>query len=120
VLEGKILGYAKIAITTDHFISKVLLIDLLDYNLLSVSQLCEMSYNCLFTNKGVTVLRRSDGFYAFSGILRGRVYLMDFIPEEMELDKCLIAKSNMGWLSHHRLPHVSMRNLHKLQKRMTS
>jgi hypothetical protein len=41
---------------------------------------------------------------------------MDFIPEEMELDICLIAKTNMGWLSHHRLPHVGMRNLHKLQK----
>jgi hypothetical protein len=37
-----------------------------------------------------------------------------FIPEEMELDKCLIAKTNMGWLWHHRLAHVGLRNLHKL------
>jgi transposase InsO family protein len=41
---------------------------------------------------------------------------VDFIPEEMELDKCLITKTNMGWLWHHRLAHVGMRNLHKLQK----
>jgi hypothetical protein len=68
--EGRVLGYGKIAITIDHSISKVLLVDSLDYKLLSVSQLCEMSYNCLFTNKGVIVFRRCDGFYAFSGILK--------------------------------------------------
>jgi hypothetical protein len=94
--EGKVLGYGKIAITTDHSIFKVLLVESLDYNLLSISQLCEMDYNCMFTNKGVTVFRRSDGSYIFSCILRGKLYLVDFIPEEMELDKCLIAKTNMG------------------------
>jgi hypothetical protein len=114
--EGKVFGYDKIAITTDHSISKVLLIDSSDYNLLSVSQLCEMGYNCLFTNKGVTVSRRCDGSYAFSGILKGKLYLVDFNSEELELDKCLIAKTNMGWLWHHRLAHFGMRNLHKLQK----
>jgi hypothetical protein len=112
--EGKVLGYGKIAITTDHFISKFLLIDSLDYNLLSVSQLCEMSYNCLFTNKGVTVFRRSDDSYAFSGILKGKLYLLKFNPEELELDKCLIVKNNMGWLWHRRLALVGMKNLHKL------
>jgi hypothetical protein len=96
--EGKVLRYGKIAITTDHYISKVLLVDSLDYNLLSISQLCEMGYNYLFTNKGVTVFRRCDGSYAFSGILKGKLYLVDFNPEELELDKCLIAKANMGWL----------------------
>jgi hypothetical protein len=35
--NGKVLGYGKIAITTDHSISKVLLVELLHYNLLSVS-----------------------------------------------------------------------------------
>jgi hypothetical protein len=112
--EGKILGYGKIAITTDHSISKVLLVDSLDYNLLSISQLCEMNYNCLFTNKSVAICRRSDDSYAFRGILRGKLYLMNFNPEEMELDKCLIAKTNMDWLWHRRLAHIDMMNLHKL------
>jgi hypothetical protein len=56
--QGKVLGHGKITITTEHSISKVL-VESLDYNLLSVSQLCEMGYNCLFTNKGVAVFRRS-------------------------------------------------------------
>jgi hypothetical protein len=36
--QGKILGYDKIAITTDHSISKVLLVESLDYIFLSISQ----------------------------------------------------------------------------------
>jgi hypothetical protein len=75
-----------------------------------------MGYNYLFTNKGVTIFRRCDGSYAFSGILKGKLYLMDFNPEELELDKCLIVKTNMGWLWHRRLAYIGMRNLHKLQK----
>jgi hypothetical protein len=114
--QGKVLGFGKIAITTEHSISKVLLVKSLDYNLLFVSQLCEMGYNCLFTDKGVTVFRRNDGSFAFKGVLRGKLYLVDFIPEEVELDRCLIAKTNMSWLWHRRLAHVGMRNLHKLQK----
>jgi hypothetical protein len=66
------------------------------YNLLSVSQLRYMGYNCLFTNKGVTIFKKCDGFYAFSGILKGKLYLVDLNLEELELDKCLIAKTNMG------------------------
>jgi hypothetical protein len=112
--QGQVLGFGKIAITIEHSISKVLLIESLDYNLLSISQLCEMCYNCLFTDKGVTVFRRSDGSFTFKGVLRGKLYLVDFISEEVELDRCLIAKTNMGWLWHRRLAHVGMRNLHKL------
>jgi hypothetical protein len=112
--HGQVLGFGKIAITTEHSISKVLLVESLDYNLLSVSQLCERGYNYLFTIKGVTVFRRSDGSFAIKGVLRGKFYLVDFIPEEVELDRCLIAKTNMGWLWHRRLAHVDIRNLHKL------
>jgi hypothetical protein len=114
--QGKVLVHGKIAITIEHSISKVLLVESLDYNLLSLSQLCEMGYNCLFTNKSVTVFRRSGGSFAFKGVLRGKLYLVNFVPEEVELDKCLITKRNMGWLWHHRLAHVGMRNLHKLQR----
>jgi hypothetical protein len=114
--QDQFLRFGKIAITIEHLISKVLLVESLDYNLLSISQLCEMGYNCLFTNKGVTIFRRSDGSFAFKGVLRGKLYLVDFIPEEVELDRCLIAKTNMDWLWHQRLAYVGMRNLNKLQK----
>jgi hypothetical protein len=73
-----------------------------------------MGYNCLFTDIGVTVFRRSDDSVAFKGVLEGQLYLVDF--NRAELDTCLIAKTNMGWLSHRRLAHVGMKNLHKLLK----
>jgi hypothetical protein len=44
----------------------------------------------------VTVFRRSDGSYAFSDILKGKLYIVNFNPEELELNKCIIAKINMG------------------------
>jgi hypothetical protein len=93
--QGQVLGFGKIAITMEHSISKVL-VKSLDYNLLSILQLYEMCYNFLFTNKGVTIFRRSDGSFAFKSVLREKLYLVDFIPEEVELDRCLIAKTNMG------------------------
>jgi transposase InsO family protein len=89
---------------------------LMFYNLLSVSQLCKMGYNCLFTDVGVIVFRRSDDSVAFKGVLDGQLYLVDFNDNQAELDTCLIAKTNIGWLWHRRLAHVGMKNLHKLLK----
>jgi hypothetical protein len=106
----------KIAISPDHSISDVFLVDSLDYNFLSVSQLCKMGYNCLFTDIGVIVFRRSDDSIEFKRVLDGQLYLVDFNDNKAELDTCLIAKTNMGWLWHHRLAHVGMKNLHKLLK----
>jgi hypothetical protein len=112
--QSLVKGLGKIAISPDHSISNVFLVDSLDYNLLSVSQLCKMGYNCLFTDIGVNVFRRSDDLVAFKGVLEGQLYLVDF--NRAELDTCLIAKTNMGWLWHRRLAHVGMKNLHKLLK----
>jgi hypothetical protein len=111
--QGLVKGLGKIAISLDHSISSVFLFDSLDYNLLSVSQLCKMGYNCLFTDIGVTVFR-SDDSIAFKGVLDGQLYLVDFNDNKAELDTCLISKTNMGWLWHRRLTHVGIKNLHKL------
>ena len=56
-----------------------------------------MGYNCLFTDIGVTVFRRSDDSVAFEGVLEGQLYLVDF--NRAELDTCLIAKTNMAGLA---------------------
>jgi hypothetical protein len=114
--QGLVKGLGKIAISSDHSISNVFLVDSLDYNFLSVSQLCKMGYNCLFTDVCVIVFRRSDDSIAFKGVLDGQLYLVDFNDNQAKLDTCLIAKTNMGWLWHHRPAHVGMKNLHKLLK----
>jgi hypothetical protein len=95
--QGKVKGLGKIAITIEHSIFNVFLVESLMYNLLSVSQLCHMGYNCLFTNIDVSVFR-SDGSLAFKGVLDSKLYLVDFLKDNVDLDACLIAKINMGWL----------------------
>jgi hypothetical protein len=45
--QGLVKGLGKIDISPDHSVSNVFLVDSLDYNLLSVFQLCKMGYNCL-------------------------------------------------------------------------
>ena len=59
-----------------------------------------MGYNCLFTDKDVTVTRREDSSIAFMGHLKGKVYIVDFSMEKVEPKTCLMAKSDLGWLWH--------------------
>jgi hypothetical protein len=108
--QGLVKGLGKIAISPDHYISNVFLVESLGYNLLSISQLCKMSYNCLFTDVDVIVFRRNDDSLAFKEVLDC------FTDNNSKLDTCLIAKTNMGWLWHRRLAHVGMKNLYELLK----
>ncbi|XP_066159889.1 uncharacterized protein [Oryza sativa Japonica Group] len=114
--KGKVMGLGNIAISNDLSIANVLLVKSLNYNLLSVSQLCSMGYNCLFTDVDVTVYRRNDSSVVFKGVLKGKLYLVDFSSSKAKHETCFVAKSNTGWLWHRRLAHVGMRNLHKLLK----
>jgi hypothetical protein len=59
-----------------------------------------MGYKLSFYDVGVTDFRRSDDFVDFKGVLEGQLYLVDFNDNNAELDTCLIAKTNMGWLWH--------------------
>jgi len=114
--KGEVIGLGKIALAHDNSITNVYLVETLGYNLLSVSQLCGMGYNCLFTNESVTVFRRDNSSIAFTGQLKGKVYIVDFSMEMVEPKTCMVAKSAMDWLWHRRLAHVGMRSLTKLQK----
>ena len=64
----------------------------------------------------MTIYRREDSSIAFTGHLKGKLYLVDFTIDRVTPETCLVAKSSMGWLWHRRLAHVGMRNLAKLQK----
>jgi hypothetical protein len=114
--KGDVFGLGKVAITLEHSITNILHVDSLSYNLLSVSQLCEMGYNCLFMDKDVEVFRREDSFIVFTGRLKNKLYLVDFNKSKAKLETCLVAKSSMCWLWHRRLAHVGMRDLAKLLK----
>jgi hypothetical protein len=114
--KSEVIGVGNIPISDHQSLSNVLLVDSLSYNLMSVSQLCGIGYNCLFTDVDVKILIREDSSVAFTSRLKGKLYLIDFTTSRVTPETCLVAKSDKGWLWHRRLAHVGMRNLAKLQK----
>jgi len=84
--KGDVIGLGKLAITLEHSITNVLHVDSLSYNLLSVSQLCEIGYNCVFSDKGVEVFKREDSSIVFTGRLKNKLYLVDFNKSKAKLD----------------------------------
>jgi hypothetical protein len=93
-----VLGTGNIDLKSKFSLSKVLLVESLGYNLLSISQLCASGFNFLFTNEGVTIIRRNVGSVAFKGVLKRKLYLVNFSQKKAQLDTCLVAKSSLGWL----------------------
>jgi hypothetical protein len=54
--KGKVKGLGKIAISNDMSISNVLLVESLDFNLLSAAQLCDLGFKCIFGSNDVEVV----------------------------------------------------------------
>ena len=114
--KGKVKGLGKVAISNDHSISNVLYVASLSFNLLSVGQLCDLGFQCLFTEKEVAVLKKDDDQVVFKGFRYNNLYLVDFTIEDANLKTCLFTKTSLGWLWHRRLAHVGMSSLKKLLK----
>jgi transposase InsO family protein len=114
--KGKVEGLGKIAISNDMSISNVLLVESLNFNLLSVAQLCDLGFECTFGKESVKVTRVDDASLIFKGFRYGSIYLVDFNDDDTQLTSCLLSKSSMGWLWHRRLGHVGMKQLNKLVK----
>jgi hypothetical protein len=106
----------RIAISNDHSISNVLLVEKLNFNLLSVAQLCDLGFKCIFGVDDVEIVIADGSNLIFKGFRYENLYLVDFNTEEAHLSTCLLIKSSMGWLWHIRLGHVGMKQLNKLVK----
>ena len=109
--KGKVKGLGKIAISNDLIISNVLLVESLNFNLLSVAQLCDLGFKCNFGSDDVEIISVDGSNLIFKGFRYGNLYLVDFNDESAQLSTCLMTKSNLGWLWHRRLGHVIMKQL---------
>jgi hypothetical protein len=76
--KGKVQGLGKVAISNDHSISIVLYVASLSFNLLLVGQLCDLGFQCLFTEKKVIVSKKDDEQVIFKGFRYNNLYLVDF------------------------------------------
>ena len=91
--KGKVKGLGKVEISNDHSISNVLCVASLSFNLLSVGQLCDLGFQCLFTEKEVVVSKKDDKQVIFKGFRYNNLYLVDFTSEDANLKTCLFK----GW-----------------------
>ena len=94
--KGKVKGLGKVAISNDHSISNVLYVASLSFNLLSIGQLCDLGFQCLFTEKEVVVSKKDDEQVIFKGFRYNNLYLVDFTSEDANLKTCLFTKTTLG------------------------
>ena len=57
---GKVVDLDKVAITKDLSISNVLLVESVNFNLLSIAQLCDLGLICTFSDSEVVVTSKKD------------------------------------------------------------
>jgi hypothetical protein len=116
-IRGRVAGLARIVITKDFSILNVLYVESLNFNLLSVAQLCDFGLMCSFDKYGVKVFHEKDKSLVFKDFRYGHIYLVDFFEKEANSMICLFSKTSLGWLWHRRIAHIGMTNLKKAHKR---
>ncbi|XP_070040640.1 uncharacterized protein [Nicotiana tomentosiformis] len=91
-LKGKIVGTGTVPFNKNCNITEVYVVDGLNYNFLSISQLCDSRYEVKVKKKGCAIEDESDGHI------------------------CLTSMSDDPWLWHKKLGHASMHLIDKLPK----
>jgi hypothetical protein len=74
----RIIGLSRIAITKVLYISNVLFVEPLRFNLLSVAQLCDLGLTCIFNKYGVIVFHEKDKSLVFKGFRYGHFYIIHY------------------------------------------
>jgi hypothetical protein len=93
--KGKVKGLGKIAIFNDLNISNVL-VEILNFNLLSVAQLCDLDFKCIFGVDDVEIISVDGSNLIFKRFRYENLYFVDFNAREAQLSTCLLTKSRMG------------------------
>ena len=73
-------------------------VESLNYNLLSVAQLCDLRFKCIFGVEDVDIISVDVSNLIFKGFRYENLYLVDVNTSEAQLSTCLCTKSSMGWL----------------------
>jgi hypothetical protein len=76
--KDKVKGFGKIAISNDLSISNVLLVESLNFSLLSVAQLCDLGFKSIFGVDDVEIISVDGSNLIFKGFRYENLYLIDF------------------------------------------
>ena len=91
--KSKVLGLGRVAISKDRHMDKVMLVESLGFNLMSVSMLCDLDMIVIFGKFRYLVLMASDKTQVFEGYRSGDLYMVDFSTGP-QLATCLLAKAS--------------------------
>jgi hypothetical protein len=83
--KGMVKGLGKIAISNDLSISNVLLVESLNFNLLSVAQLCDLGFKHIFGVDDVEIICVDGSYLIFKGFRYENLYLVDFNASDAQL-----------------------------------
>ena len=114
--KGNILGKGTIGNSSSPLIEDVLLVENLNYNLMSVSQLCDKGFKVIFMSSKCIIMDSFSDDIIFVGKRFENVFTID-IDVARDVDKCFVSISNESWLWHRRLGHANMDLLNKLSTR---
>jgi hypothetical protein len=76
----------------------VLLVESLNFNLLSMAQLCDFGFKCIFGVDDVEIISVDGSNLILKGFRYENPYLVGFNASDAQLSTCLFTKSSMGWL----------------------
>jgi hypothetical protein len=106
--QSEVLGLGKVVVALDISLVDVMLVETLDYNLLSIRALVKMGF-VIFIDYDIVVLLWSKSLkFAFVGHIENNLYVVDFLRKTTRSAMCLFGKADVGWLWHRRLAHVNM------------
>ena len=102
-----ILEIGNVGKVSSTLIENACLVEILKYNLIKISQLCDKGYKVVFDKSRCVIENACDDKILFVGNRCGNVYTID-IKCTSTHDKCFSALYDDGWLWHRRLGHASM------------
>ena len=112
--SGTIVGVGKIGESLSHSIDNVYLVDGLQHNLLSLSQLCDKDNLVVFSSKQCLVVNINTGDVVLRGKRHKNVYKVSIFSLPQNNLTCLSALNDDVMLWHKRLGHASLSLLNKL------
>jgi len=105
-LSGKIIGTRTIG-NSSISINNVWLVDGLEHNLLSISQLYDNGYDVMFGKANCIVINKDNKFIVFKGKRVENVYKINFYELVDQKVICLLSMNDKKWVWHKRLGHAN-------------
>jgi GAG-pre-integrase domain/Integrase core domain len=114
--KNKIIGIGTIGVK-NLTISNVYLVDGLNFNLLSISQLCDVGFHVKFDVEACYLINAKTNEIVYKGNRIDDMYHL-YLHHFKQGETCLSASINHSWLWHRRLAHLSVdtiKNMIKLE-----